>query len=247
MARRTVQGSTIQTMVLEREQLSCDLCKCSMHVRACRRRRIYRLCGPVLLVCKLVHCSNPACPNHGKTFGPEQELSLALPRWSIGWDVFCWLGQRRFARHWSVPQLRAELVDHYGITLSQDAIEDYLQRYQCMVAARQQDFELLKKEYASSRSVMLSIDGLQPEKGHETLYVVRELGRERIWFATPLFTRREPCWRSARISADARRCRDADPTRRPVRTATLPISSMCAGRPTPSARSRSRLRGDTAC
>ena len=35
---------------------------------------------------------------------------------------------------------------------------------------------------------MLSIDGLQPEKGHETLYVVRELGRERVWFAQPLLS-----------------------------------------------------------
>ena len=111
-----------------------------------------------------------------------------MPRWLIGWDVFCWLGHRRFARHWSVPQLRAELLDSYKIELSEDAIEDYLQRYQCMVAARQQDFVLLQEEYAKTRTVVLSIDGLQPEKGHETLYVVRELGRERVWFAQPLLS-----------------------------------------------------------
>jgi hypothetical protein len=111
-----------------------------------------------------------------------------MPHWTIGWDVFCWLGHRRFARHWSVPQLRAELLDSYAIELSEDAIEDYLQRYQCMLAARQQDFALLHTEYAKRRTVVLSIDGLQPEKGHETLYVVRELGRERVWFAQPLLS-----------------------------------------------------------
>jgi hypothetical protein len=115
-------------------------------------------------------------------------MSLTMPRWTIGWDVFCWLGHRRFARHWSVPQLRAELLDSYTIVLSEDAIEDYLQRYQCMLAARQQDFALLKEEYAATRQVVLSIDGLQPEKGHETLYVVRELGRQRVWFAKPLLS-----------------------------------------------------------
>ena len=36
--------------------------------------------------------------------------------------------------------------------------------------------------------MVLSIDGLQPEKGHETLYVVRELGRQRVWFAKPLLS-----------------------------------------------------------
>ena len=35
---------------------------------------------------------------------------------------------------------------------------------------------------------MLTIDGLQPEKGHETLYVVRELTRKRVWFAEPLLS-----------------------------------------------------------
>ena len=35
---------------------------------------------------------------------------------------------------------------------------------------------------------MLSIDGLQPEKGHETLYVVRELCRKRVWFAKTLIS-----------------------------------------------------------
>jgi hypothetical protein len=119
---------------------------------------------------------------------PEGEAIVAMPRWLIGWDVFCWLGHRRFARHWSVPQLRAELLDSYAMVLSEDAIEDYLQRYQCMVAARQQDFALLKEEYATTRHVVLSIDGLQPEKGHETLYVVRELTHQRVWFAKPLLS-----------------------------------------------------------
>jgi hypothetical protein len=34
----------------------------------------------------------------------------------------------------------------------------------------------------------LSIDGLQPEKGHETLSVVRELNAKRIWFAEALLS-----------------------------------------------------------
>jgi hypothetical protein len=159
-----------------------------MHVKKHRHRRVYTLKGPVCYVLKVMHCPDKTCSNYHRRFSPAQESSFAMPWWSIGWDVFCWLGHRRFARHWSVPQLRAELLDSYAIKLSADAIEDYLQRYQCMLAARQQDFELLKKEYAATRQVVLSIDGLQPEKGHETLYVVRELRHQRIWFAKPLLS-----------------------------------------------------------
>jgi hypothetical protein len=41
-----------------------------------------------------------------------------MPRWLMGWDVFCWLGHRRFARHWSVPQLRLELLGTADISSS---------------------------------------------------------------------------------------------------------------------------------
>jgi len=57
-----------------------------------------------------------------------------------------------------------------------------------MLAARQQDPGALRRQYRSVGEIMLSIDGLQPEKGHETLYVVRELTRKRIWFAEPLIS-----------------------------------------------------------
>jgi hypothetical protein len=57
-----------------------------------------------------------------------------------------------------------------------------------MLAARQQDPSLLAKEYRDVEDLILSIDGLQPEKGHETLYVVRELRRRRVWFAEPLLS-----------------------------------------------------------
>lgn len=188
MARRSPQGSAFTEVVLDLDDPLCGECGRRMHVRNHRRRRVYSLRGPLLIVCKQMHCPHARCPNHRRTFSAARELTLAMPRWLIGWDVFCWMGHRRFARHWSVPQLRAELMDSYAVKLSEDAIEDYLQRYQCMLAARQQDFALLKREYAGTRGVVLSIDGLQPEKGHETLYVVRELGQQRVWFAKPLLS-----------------------------------------------------------
>jgi len=116
------------------------------------------------------------------------EASIAPPYWAIGWDVFCWIGHRRFSRHWAVPQIQGELLDDYGIKLSHDAISDYIHRYQVMLAARQQDPEMLRQQYESVDKLILTIDGLQPEKGHETLYVVRELTQKRVWFAEALLS-----------------------------------------------------------
>ena len=163
---------------------------CGSHLTVCdhRHRRLFTLKGPVHVVCKLAHCPDRTCPAHPQTRSPEAETALAMPWWVLGWDVVCWLGHRRFARHSSVAQIRTELADTYTIRLSDDAIERYIGRYQRMVAARQHDPQQLAAAYADVDAVILSIDGLQPEKGHETLYVVRELVRRRVWFAEALLS-----------------------------------------------------------
>jgi hypothetical protein len=171
--------------VLDRD---CPACGRLMYICDHRYRRFHTLDGPVELVCKLTHCPDPRCPGHAKTKSPELEITLALPRWAIGWDVFCWIGQRRFSRHWSITQIQIELLDAYGIRLSADSLADHILRYQVMLAARQQDPDSLRRQYESVDEIILTIDGLQPEKGHETLYVVRELTRKRVWFAEPLIS-----------------------------------------------------------
>ena len=171
--------------VLDRD---CPACGRMMHICDHRYRRLHTLEGPVQLVCKLNHCPDRDCPGHAKTKSPEQEASIAPPSWAIGWDVFCWIGHRRCSRHMSIPLIQSELLDDYGIKLSDDAIAKYIQRYQVMLAARQQDPEARRRQYESVDEIVLSIDGLQPEKGHETLYVVRELTQKRVWFAEALIS-----------------------------------------------------------
>jgi hypothetical protein len=169
----------------------CPVCGRMMHICDHRYRRFHTLDGPVQLICKLNHCPDRACPGHAKTKSPELEITLALPQMAIGWDVFCWIGHRRCSRHMAIPLIRSELLDDYGIKLSDDAIDQYIRRYQAMLAARQQDAESLRRHYESVAEIILCIDGLQPEKGHEALYVVRELTQKRVWFAQPLLSATE--------------------------------------------------------
>ena len=188
MRHRWPEDTQFTQMVLEVEDNVCSVCGGALHICDHRRHRIFTLQGPVEVVCKLAHCSDRQCAARAKTRSPYAETTLTQPWWLIGWDVFCWMGHRRFARHWSVPQIRGELVDTYQIPLSADAIEDALQRYQTILAARQQDPQVVAAAYRHVAALVLSIDGLQPEKGHETLYVVRELNAKRIWFAEALLS-----------------------------------------------------------
>src|SRR3954467_5300914 len=170
---------------------ACPTCGRMMYVCDHRYRHLHTLDGPVELICKLNRCPDPHCPGHTRTRSPELEITTAPPYWAIGWDVFCWSGHRRCSRHMAIPLIRSELLDDYGITLSEDAIDKYIRGHQAMLAARQQDPESLRRQYAATAEIILCIDGLQPEKGHETLYVVRELTRKRVWFAEPLLSATE--------------------------------------------------------
>src|SRR3954449_962723 len=167
---------------------NCPVCGHLMYICDHRYRHFFTLDGPVHLVSKLNHCPDPRCPAHSKTKSPEIEPTIALPGWGIAWDVFCWIGHRRFSRHASIPQIRADLHDDFAIDLAVTGIANYIHRYQTMLAARQQDPEALRRLYHGTDSLILSIDGLQPEKGHETLYVVRELTGKRVWFAEALLS-----------------------------------------------------------
>jgi hypothetical protein len=167
---------------------ACAVCEARLHVCSHRRRRLFTLQGPCLLVARLGHCPDPGCQGHQRTVSPLEEMGIAPPRLTVGWDVFAWIGHRRFARHWSVPQICAELSDSHAIDLSEDAVEDYVRQYAVMVAARHTDVKQMRQAYAQTKSLVLAIDGLQPEKGHETLYVVRELTQKRVWFAEPLLS-----------------------------------------------------------
>src|SRR5262249_56388677 len=118
----------------------------------------------------VAQCPRAAWRAHPQPHSPRAEPATGRLWGVLGWDVVCWLGQRRFARHWSVGQLRAELVDTYQIRLSADAIETYIHRYQQMLAARRQAPGQLAAAYADVEAGVLAIHGAQPAKRDGTIY-----------------------------------------------------------------------------
>ena len=168
---------------LEPEDRSCPSCGRYMHLCDHRHRKIFTMRGPVHIVSKLAHCPDKSCPGHRKTCAAEEEMGIAPPWWAIGWDVFAWIAEGRFARRWSVPRLRRELAEGHGITLSEDAIEKYVKRYKALTSTGGRPPAALARKYSGAEDLVMSIDGLQPEGTNQTLYVVSELGRKRVWFA----------------------------------------------------------------
>jgi len=183
-------GTKINVVVLAAEAADrhCQACVAATCLIETRKRKVKSLDGVLELWAPDVRCVDSNCPMHGQRQRSVQEQSIAPRDWSIDWELFAWMGHRRFARHWSVPKIVAELRDTYDVVVSRHLVEDYIAKYEVMVAARESDIAQLQAAYRDAGYVLLSIDGLQPEKGHETLYVVRDLVKGRVWFAEPLLS-----------------------------------------------------------
>ena len=74
MARRLPKDMAWTDVVLEVENPWCSTCGSRMHVRSNRHRYLFSFQGPLHLICKLMQCTDPACPNRHRTFGSEREL-----------------------------------------------------------------------------------------------------------------------------------------------------------------------------
>jgi hypothetical protein len=96
-----------------------------------------------------------------------------LPQSEFGLDVIALVGALRHAEHRSVPEIHRELLGQ-GVSVSERTVTNLLDRYEELVALRLIERSALREKLKEQGRVVLAIDGLQPDVGHEVLWVVRE-------------------------------------------------------------------------
>jgi hypothetical protein len=98
-----------------------------------------------------------------------------LPHGEFGFDVVALVGQLRYAQHRSIPEIQQELRLR-GVEIAERTVTNLLARYEELLALRLMDPEQLRARFAAhgQAQVILAIDGLKPDVGHEVLWVVRD-------------------------------------------------------------------------
>jgi hypothetical protein len=118
-------------------------------------------------------CFNAHCPQVHKPYRPEAEGRLVLPKHEFGLDVIAFVGYRRYAQHRSIPDIHHALVER-GVAVAQRTVTNLLERYDELLSLTLQDPERLRRLTAPQGRVILALDGLQPDVGHEVLWVLRD-------------------------------------------------------------------------
>lgn len=134
-------------------------------------------------------CHAAGCPGFKRPYRPEAEGAVALPRHEFGLDVVALIGRLRYAEHRSVPEIRSHLAGR-GVSVSERAVTNLLDRYDELLAVALADDRRLRQVLAGHGRVVLAIDGLQPDVGHEVLWVVRDCLSGEILAAKALLSAR---------------------------------------------------------
>jgi Transposase, Mutator family len=173
MAKTAKQLEPAITHELTPQRTTCP--HCGGHLRAdySNRRTLTTLVGVTRLNLTIRRCRNDHCPAVRRPYRPEAEGRFALPRHEFGFDVIALVGRLRYAEHRSVPEIRRHLHGR-GLAIAERTVLNLLDRYDELLAVALSDDRRLRKVLADQKRVILAIDGLQPDVGHEVLWVVRD-------------------------------------------------------------------------
>jgi transposase-like protein len=190
MAKTARRGEPKQIKTLVPLRRNCPHCGEWMWLDYTNQRALVTLAGGTRLILSIRRCHNALCGAHLRPFRPEAEGRWALPHHEFGLDVIAHVGALRYAEHRSVPEIHRTLVGR-GIEVSERTVTNLLDRYDELLAVALTDDRRLKGRLAGQGRVILAIDGLQPDVGHEVLWVIRDCLSGEVLLAKSLLSARQ--------------------------------------------------------
>ena len=173
MARASRRPAPTCEETLECVRRECPECGQSMWMDYENYRTVTTLSEVVRLTLKVRRCQTPSCARYHRPYRPEAEGQWALPEHEFGLDVIAQIGTWRYQGHRTVPEMHVDL-QRRGVQISQRSVTNLLARYDELVTLSVQGNARLQQILAEQGRVILAIDGLQPDVGHEVLWVLRD-------------------------------------------------------------------------
>lgn len=162
------------------EQSVCPACHRQLRRAVTLSERTIITLGAVI---KVVHagyrCPNVECTARQRTYRSAAADALALPGFTFGLDIVLLVGHLHLGRHQTVDEIHAQVQERLaplGVTLSRREILYLFAAYCTLLRAASQikDDQPWLAQVQKNGGVIVSIDGIQPDKGNETIYLVRD-------------------------------------------------------------------------
>jgi hypothetical protein len=168
---------------------NCPICQHRLCADYANFRTVTTLDGIPRLTVHIRRCHNPACSQYRRPYHPEAEAHVALPHHEFGLDVLALVGRLRHGEHRSLPEIHRDL-SRRGVVLAERSVLNLLDRYDELRALATVDPQRLRHLLLGQQRVVLAVDGLQPDVGHEVLWVLGDCLSGEILLAKSLLSAR---------------------------------------------------------
>src|SRR2546421_2877920 len=162
---------------VEHECLECH--RTLREAVAVSRRTVITLAGVIKLNHAGYRCPDPQCVGHQRTYRSVEADALALPHFTYGLDIVLLVGRLRLREHQTVDEIHQELLkrlEPLGIKIARREVLYLFEAYCTLLRASSEakDDEEWVAQVKKNGGIIVSVDGIQPEKGNETVYLVRD-------------------------------------------------------------------------
>lgn len=134
-------------------------------------------------VVKVVHagyrCPEPTCSAHQRTYRSNRADALALPGFTFGLDIVLLIGRLRLGNHQTLDETHQQVLSRLaplGVSMSRREVLYLFNAYCTLlrVGTDAKEDESWQAQVKQNGGIIVSMDGIQPDKGNETIYLVRD-------------------------------------------------------------------------
>jgi hypothetical protein len=152
------------------------------------QRTIITATGPLFVTHIGYRCPDPTCPGHACCFRSAAADALALPGFTFGLDIVIRAGHLHWGEHQTLDQVHQALNNQlapWSLSISRREVLYLADAYATLLRvthAPQNDpsWAAWRAQVEQNGGLILSIDGIQPDKGNETVYLVRDVLTDRV-------------------------------------------------------------------
>ncbi len=135
-------------------------------------------------VVRVIHCGyrcpHPSCPGRPRLYRSGQADAMALPGFTFGLDVVLLVGQLRLGQHQTIDEVHHTLLQRLAPLQQSISRREMLFLFEAYTALLRSSTEVAyDQEWRDvaqlNGGLLLAVDGIQPDKGNETIHLVRDL------------------------------------------------------------------------
>jgi hypothetical protein len=179
------------------ERTHCSTCKTKLkRHETLSRKTIITLNGAVYMTHIGYSCPNENCRECKKVYRSARADALALPNFTFGMDIIALVGYLKLSQHKTVDEVHKEVNERlkiHQVQMSRRNVMYLFEAYCALLKAAAKNtsdpmFHAWIEQIRENKDCIISIDGIQPDKGNETIYLIRDVKTGRLLHAQNVTT-----------------------------------------------------------